>query len=348
MRDTPGDYRVEFTGYCGHEDEVLRLRNANRAVVQTRAYLDWRYRTHPGLPQPRIAWLRDSSGLALGMAAAIYRCFWIDGIACAVAVLGDISLDERLRGQGMGRRLLAGLSGELASGVGGGRGFVIPTEAARRSLDALGWRDAGQLISYVCLVDPAEQLGRRLGNASFARLLASPVRAVLALSARLQRRRDCRIELVDDFGESFDDCWTNLQKSGLIVGDRSGATLRWRYRDHPSRRFRVASFLRGRELRGYVVFETTHEGSDLSIQDMLAVERGELPGMLAHFISWCLGQRGLGAVRVSLSRGHPYAAGLWRLGFIPREAQARFQVLEPSAQASFVGTWWLNAGDKDI
>lgn len=349
MQGSAGGFSVELGGYCGHEDEILRLRNANRSVVQTRDFLDWRYRTLPELPPPRIAWLRDPSGRAVGMAAAIYRRFWIDGVACPVGVLGDISLDERLRGQGLGQQLLAGLSRELQHAEGGGRGFVIPTEAARRSLAALGWRDAGQLIPYVCLVDPAAHLARRVGSAGLADLLALPFRGVLSLAARLQRRRDWSIELADDFDERFDALWSSFPKTGLILGDRSRAALRWRYHDHPNRRFRVARFLHAGEMRGYVVFETTQDGSDLSVQDMLVVGQRDLPCVLAVFLSWCLAQHWLGTVRVALSQGHPYAAGLWRLGFVAREPQARFQVLEAAVQAAPpAGAWSLTAGDKDI
>lgn len=344
-----GDFRLDVTGYGGHEEEILHVRNANRGVAQRRDYLDWRYRTLPGLPQPRVAWLRDADGQALGMAAAIYRRFWIDGAACAVGVLGDISLDARLRGQGLGQRLLAGLSRELGQGARGLCGFVIPTEAARRSLAALGWRDAGRLIPHVCPVDPAVRLGRRPGSAHFAALLAVPFRAALSLAARLQRRGDCSLELGEDFDARFDALWAAVPKAGRILSDRSRAALCWRYGDHPSRRFRIARFLRAGELKGYVVFETADDGSDLSIQDAVIAEPAALPDMLALFVAWCLGQPRLGTVRMSLSEGHPHAAGLWRLGFVPRKAQGRFQVLESSpARSPGRNVWCLTAGDKDI
>lgn len=350
MRSGAGEYMIELTGYSGYEEQVLRLRNVNRSVAQTGEFLDWRYRILPGLPPPRVAWLLDPAGCPVGMAAAIFRSFCIDGVSSAVGVLGDISLDKRLRGAGFGQRLLAGLSRDLEHMAGGGgRGFVIPTEAARRSLKALGWCDAGQLIPHVCLVDPSVQLTRRLGSGRFAAVLAWPVRAVLSLAARLQQRRGGEIELADDFDEQFDALWSSLPKTGLILGDRSRATLCWRYRDHPSRRFRIARFLRAGVLRGYVIFEMAEGDSELSIQDMVVAERGDLPCMLALFVSWCLGQHRLGTARVSLSEGHPHAASLWRLGFVPRAPQGRFQVLDGSSQgARFAGRWCLTAGDKDI
>src|ERR1041385_5662786 len=109
-----GDLSLVLTGYAGHEEQVLRVRNANRSTEQTRGYMDWRYRQLPNMPPPCVAWLVSASGEAVGMAAAIFRAFWVNGVASHLAVVGDISLDERLRGKGFGQQLLAGLCGPLA------------------------------------------------------------------------------------------------------------------------------------------------------------------------------------------------------------------------------------------
>lgn len=344
-----GEFQFEVSGYVGHEEEVLRLRNANRSVAQLRDYLDWRYHTLPGLPKPRIAWLRDVSGQAVGVAAAIYRRFWIDGVAAPVAVLGDISLDAHLRGRGLGRRLLIAVSRELEKSEHGLKGFVIPTEAAARSLTSIGWRSAGRMVSHVCLVNPAVWLRLRPGGAGFATALAALPRSLLAFAARLQRCDEWSLELCEDFDRRFDALWSALPKAGRILSDRSCSTLRWRYRDHPSRRFRVACFLRSGQLMGYLVFEMSADASDLSIQDFVLAEPTGLPEVLSLFVTWCLGQQRIGTVRMSLSEGHPHAVSLWRLGFVAREPQGRFHVLDTlSGKARGSSMWCLTAGDKDI
>src|SRR4051794_28822660 len=91
------EYRVAFTSYDGEEDHVLRLRNLTRETIQDRSYLDWRYRSPPGQPKPIIAWVLDARGGRVGMAGLIFRPYWIDGALAAVAVLGDIALNEDLR-----------------------------------------------------------------------------------------------------------------------------------------------------------------------------------------------------------------------------------------------------------
>lgn len=344
-----GGLKVVLTGYEGHEDEVLHVRNANRETAQSRQYLDWRYRPLPGLPAPRIAWMRSDSGEAVGMAAAIFRPFCIDGVPSNVAVVGDISLDQRLRGQGLGQALLAGLTRELGQGTSGSPALVIPNEAARRSLDGLGWRRAGQLNPHVCPVDPALSLTRRGRNATLAAALGTPIRGALALSAKLRARKGFAIRLTDEFDESFDDLWARLPKGGLILSGRASATLTWRYHEHPTRRFTVARFVCGVKLRGYVVFETAQPESEWSIQDIVVADRSDLPCMLALLIDHCFDTGGVSTIRLALSDGHPYARWLWRLGFVPRATQGTFQVLEPSRPGGrFEGRWCLTQGDKDI
>jgi GNAT superfamily N-acetyltransferase len=283
------------------------------------------------------------------MAAAIFRAFWVNGVFSRVAVVGDISLDEGLRGRGVGQQLLAGLSRHIEQRLSGSCAFVIPTEAARRSLDSVGWRTAGELIPYVCPINPAMRLKKLVGRKILAAVLCWPVRSMISLAVRLQMRRGFGIEVVDQFDERFDQLWARVPKAGWILGDKGRASLTWHFRDHPSRRFRVAQLVRGGELRGFVVFETEQAEPELTIQDIVVADQADLPCMLALFLLHCLERGDLGAVRLALSDRHPYARQLWRLGFIARASQGVFQVLEPPApQPGIEGVWCLTAGDKDI
>src|SRR5438445_1861291 len=92
-----GSYRLAVTGYAGFEGEIQRLRNANRPLARTATYLNWRYAGSAGAPDPKIFWISDGTERFLGMAALIFRPFWVNGELQHVAVLGDISLDAGLR-----------------------------------------------------------------------------------------------------------------------------------------------------------------------------------------------------------------------------------------------------------
>lgn len=343
------DLSLVFTSYVGNEERVLLLRNSNRCTPQTREYLDWRYCQLPDMPAPCIAWLISAAGEAVGMAAAIFRPYWMNGTLSHIAVLGDISLAEGLRGRGVGQQLLAGLSRHLRLGSSGGWAFVIPTEAARRSLHSIGWRTAGELLPYVCPINPGLRLKKIMAGNNLVAGLCRPIHSMLLLALRRQLSKGDVIEVVDEFGERFDNLWARVPKTGRIIGDRGRASLVWRYRAHPNRRFRVAQLIRGGELRGFVVFETEETEPEWIIQDIVVVDQSDLPRMLALFLLHCLECGDLAAVRLTLSDQHPYARQLWRLGFIARASRGVFQVLElPHRPSGIEGLWCLTAGDKDI
>jgi GNAT superfamily N-acetyltransferase len=343
------DFSLALTGYADNEDRVLHLRNANRDTAQTREFLDWRYRQLPDMPSPCIAWLMSSAGEAVGMAAAVFRAFWVNGALSRMAVVGDISLDKRLRGKGVGQQLLVGLSRHLEQRVPGGCALVIPTEAARRSLDLVGWRTVGRLIPYVCPIKPAMQLTRLVRSERFSAGLCWPIRSALSLAVRLQMSKGFFIEVVDEFDEKVDQLWARVSKVGWILGDKGRTTLTWRYRDHPNRRFRVAQLVRGGELRGFLVFEMGQAEPEWTIQDIVVADQADLSCMLALFLFHCIERGDLVAVRLVLSDWHPYARRLWRLGFIARAPLGVFQVLaSPTWQPGLEAQWCLTAGDKDI
>ena len=93
------------------------------------------------------------------MAAAIFRSYWVRGSVTTVAVIGDISLDTRWRGRGLGQVLLRFMTQHLDENT-PRYGLVIPTESARRSLAKVGWTTAGELGSLVFVLD-AEPYVRR-------------------------------------------------------------------------------------------------------------------------------------------------------------------------------------------
>jgi GNAT superfamily N-acetyltransferase len=333
----------------GYEEQILRLRNMNRETAQTREYLDWRYQQLPDNPPPRVAWLVSGAGEAVGMAAAIFRIFWIKDALESVAVIGDISLDACLRGQGLGQKLLKGLSEDLINRPLSCRAFVIPTEAARRSLNSLGWRSAGKLIPYVCLLNPSIRLARVLRSKSFGGMLGVLARSILRMSAKSQVKNGFWIDITDGFDSAFDELWARLPKAGLIMSDRRFANLTWRYHNHPNHSFRVARLICKGELKGYVIFEAKLADREYIIQDIVVENEADLVCMLALFISYCIDHGDVDSIRLLLSDCHPYSHKLWRLGFFARDVQAIFQALDsPLLDMSTTVLWCLTGGDKDI
>lgn len=343
-------YGCTVTSYAGVQGRVLEVRNANRSVPQPQSYLDWRYETPGDAPEPKIFWLNAPSGDVVGMAAVIFRQYWLGSRRMYVPVVGDISVDSRLRGKGLGRLLLDSLTRYLSQHYSDRPALVIPTESARRSLAALGWVTAGRLVPHVFLIDPGAQLRGKLKSAALSRSITAAYRRCMTLWLR---RKALGAECLEDGGQfdaTFDELWQRRLGSGSMQRDMSAASLEWRYARHPNHRFHVVKLLGQRGLQGFIVYELLRELAELSIHDLFVVDPQLLPGFLAAFLLRHMQEAQVKAVRLTLSDTHSYRTFLHRLGFVPRPADAVvFQALYPAnAPANAAGSWSMTFGDKDI
>ena len=338
--------QFSVTGYSGFEDEILQLLNANRPATLTRRWLDWRYTQLPGVPPPKVFWIRLNDRPAVGMASLIFRRYWVNGEPRDIAVLGDISLKKDLRGLGLGRQLMAFIGRHLNSWP-NHSAFVIPTSAAERCLSATGWTTAGRFVPHVFLMDPTDALRRTVRREWLARGIAALYKRAIATGLRLTGPRRASLQLVDDVDETFDTLWRQFPKRNLILRDMSQETLRWRYIRHPDHRFRAAKLMTEEGLTGYLIFEVGQQDRTCRIHDVLVKRPRDLRRMLVLFAQHVQTMGHPSSIRLVLADRHPYGRSLWKSGFLARPAQSVFQVR--SAERGFnQQAWHLTAGDKDV
>ena len=344
-----GDYQFAVTGYAGFAGEILRLRNANRSAAQTAAYLDWRYAVSPGAPEPKIVWVRDDAGHSRGMAALIFRPFWLNGELQYIAVLGDISLDSELRGKGLGRCLLKFMTDYLDQSHPERLAMVIPNEAAERSLTHVGWMVGGRLVPYVFVLNPEAKLPSILKGSHLGVGVARAASKAMASVHRWHLRAGYSLSVVDTLDDSFDVFWKRYPKTRLLLSDRGIETLSWRYVDHPQNKFGFAKLEHDGRFMGYLVYERSGATPMCSVYDFILLEHSDLPCLLALFVKHCADQGSIDTIRLLLVGEHPYRRQLWKLGFIAREDAGVFQLYGPKAQARLrESKWFLTYGDKDI
>jgi len=332
------------SGFAGAEPEILRLRNTNRDSPETLEYLRWRYHTAPGCPPPVVCWLHAPGGERIGMAAAIFRAYRFGDERVPTAVIGDISLDARWRGRGLGERLLRHLSEHLDEHHPRCPCLVIPTDSARRSLAAAGWVTGGELLPMVYLSDVGPYLKPLVRSARLASFLARPLRRFAG--RRLQRLAPPAgtLELADVPPERVvDSPWGG---EAAMVRDLSGETLHWRYVRHPRMRFRFAAFREAGAARGLAVFEDHAAAGYWIIYDLRAATAADLRATLALLLERARATPRLSSVRVLLSGSHPAHEVLRQLGYIARPAEAVYQVHSRDGSAER-RPWYLTQGDKD-
>jgi len=336
----------EVTGSAGLEQEILRLRNANRDHAETAEYLSWRYRSSPDAPAARVFWLLSPDGQRIGMASAVFRPYWIRGSRVLTAVIGDISLDARWRGRGLGERLLRFMTTHLDEHFPEQPAFVIPTEAARRALANIGWVTPGALVPHVYVFDATRYVRALVHSDWLAARIARQLRRLARLLARLHVPSDGTLQLQDTLEEPLLQFACRLAAPEGAVHDLGPESLRWRYAQHPRTRFSFGTFSRAGELRGFLIFEETTLERTCSIYDLVATTPADMRAMLALFILRGLATPDLTTLRMLLGESHPGRACLRRLGFIARAAEAVFQVHSRHGIAEGL-TWCVTQGDKD-
>jgi GNAT superfamily N-acetyltransferase len=333
------------TGYEGLQHEIVLLRNANRDRPETLDYLKWRYRSVPDAPEPRVFWLLHPSGERVGMASAIFRPYRINTERVLTAVIGDISLDARWRGRGLGQVLLRFMTKYLDEHYPRQPAFVIPTESARRALASLGWITPGTLVPYVCVLDATPYLGATLRSQRLAGVIAGRLQSAVRAITRLSAPRNGALFLSNARDDSTFELAGAPSASPGAVHDLGADELNWRYAQHPHTRFVYGRFYRADSLRGIVVFEDDVLTRTCSIYDLRASDPTDLRAMVALLV-----RRGLAAeltsVRMTLDNRHPARSCLRGLGFIARRADSVFQVHSCSGLAENA-TWRVTQGDKD-
>ncbi len=333
------------SGFSGTESQILRLRNTNRDTPETLAYLAWRYEVEPDCPPPRIYWLLTPDQERIGMASAIFRSYQIAGTRTPVAVIGDISLDERWRRRGLGQKLLRFMTDHLAQSYPQYPSLVIPTPSAQRSLARVGWISGGQLAPLVCVLDPSRRLPRFVGGALPA--AASRVtRAAVRLLSRSHIPRDCTLEVSATLSATLRARLPHFPPSGRISRTLDAPTLDWRYVRHPHARFKFATFARAGRPRAFLVFEESQSEGTCFLYDMAAEDTSSLRGLLALFVRRGAETPALRTLRVLLDTKHSARVVLRQVGFIARAPEAAFQLFAAASQDPPRG-WCLTQGDKD-
>jgi GNAT superfamily N-acetyltransferase len=334
------------TAFGGSESQILRLRNANRERPETLEYLRWRYERPPDCPEPCVYWLLSNDAECIGMASAIFRPYFLDGRRQPVAVIGDISLDASWRGRGLGRALLRFMTSHLAQHYPDHAALVIPTESARRALDACGWRTAGTLSPMVYVLEPASYLKPLLGSAGLANALAATLRSWGRGWVSRYVPRAGELQFSNSLAGLSGPHPAQVAPAGIAVRDQSAALLEWRYARHPHTRFTFATLQDGGSVKALLVFEDCTLDGSCTIYDLLAETAEDLRALVALFVLHTLRLGRFTTLRAALDAQHPARSGLRRLGFVSRPDDAVFQVHSSGGVADGL-KWRLSQGDKD-
>jgi hypothetical protein len=334
----------------GAERELTQLWRENLPVAgDLYRKLRWFYLEAPtGPARAFLLHPRSSGASAVGTAGAGVRAFAVGSVALEAALVADLAVASAHRSVFPALSLVRSVRGAVLERFPLAYGF--PNTSAEPVFRRAGYELLGRMTRYVRVLRHRAHLERRLdlGSISGAAAAILDRTRLGAVQMRVARQRG-RLAWVNGFDTRFDRLWQIAQGDFDIVAQRDAAFLKWRFLEHPSDAFRIASLIGSQgQLDAYAIVE--QEGSMLHVRDLFGRSRalGPLLDQLA-LAGWHEGA-------ASLSMRHLGSGSFVRVlrerGFWPRE-QVRAVVVaraERAADSELLdpGRWHLTDADEDF
>lgn len=344
------DFSFCTTPYHGFENEVLRLRNRNRSVPQTRAYLDWRYLGQNSQSPPEIFWIQTTTGAFIGMAALIYRPYWLGNKKYELMVFGDISLDREYRGIGLADKFFLFIQEQIHQ-KSAPCALVIPNKAAGKVLNRSGWHEQDRLVHHVLLLNPQKKIYELVKIKILSYLVNKLYRFLLKIKCKAVRTEGLTLNIISEFSDEFDTFWELFGKENICIRDKTRRSLQWRYTNHPGdESFSIATCHIDNNLIGYLVYVINADTKTLTVSDLMVMHEKYISGFVKLFIDTIKKNIRIDSIRIILNEGHPYCGQLKKVGFSARKGGQQVQTFVPDKAVTALDRyqWFLTAGDKDV
>ncbi len=306
---------------------------------------DWLYHRNPyGVARAWIA-IDQTTGEAVGVAAAFPRRSFAKGTIRDVYVMGDFCLDHQHRALGLAvqlqRTCFLDLGPQLSS-----LSYDFPSDRMMAVYRRIKIDSIRQSVRWSKPLRANRLIRRAINSPGLTRLFSAPVNRVLRLNtSRIKGNGKYQVtEHRDRCGPEFSSLAEEISCAYGICVARTAEYLNWRYADHPSIRYQILAARSGDKLRGYIV--VSEAANDAKIVDFFAVPE---PGVWTSLLSGALmllQHRPIFSLNFAVLGTSFLSPLLKTWGFIARES---FPVVTYGASdlAGLDSPWFLTDGDRE-
>jgi RimJ/RimL family protein N-acetyltransferase len=336
-------------------------------VVQTdiSRYKEWILRMWaenlPGTPPGRFEWINhgdpageavwffafeEASGDPVGTVSIMPRDVFLNRKKARAGILGDIMVQSKHRGLGVGLRLVRATVEHMAE-LGLEFVYSIPNEASRKTMERAGLRGIGMLQTMVRPIRAEYYLEKHLNPIIAKAVSAIADQAMKLISRETYVRPKGVFEELRSFDEAFGRFWERkiAEDADGAIGDRRPSYLTWRYLKNPEHDFRVIMFKRDgdRDLEGYLVF--CIDFGKMRIYDIFALEEEAVEALLKRAVTLAREEKCHG-IYVEVFERNPLVKDLKLFRFMDTKDDAR--ILALGCDQLMNGEWLFFAGDRNI
>jgi len=329
-------------------DLLIDLLSRNLGSIDGGRRYEWLYLENPY--GPARAWIATEGNTerGVGAAAAFPRAMFVGGATRHGYVLGDFCVDQHRRTLGLALQLQrACLEGIVSTPH--LLAYDFPSDRMMAIYRRMQISPAGEIVRWAKPLRANRKIGKLVGSATLAGLLAAPVNELLEWKDWVSLPRGGWM-IVEHEGFCKEEFTHLAHAIGSRYGscvDRSAAYLNWRYLRHPLVRHELLAARQGQELRGYVVFSQTSE--DAKIVDLFGFSDTAMWTALVGRAVSLLRDRGVATLSIPAVASSPWAGLLKGWGFHPREV-APVIVCDPGSAADCAAgawNWFLTDGDRE-
>lgn len=316
----PREPRLDLRPYVpGDEEAIVELFHASFGQTIGLDFWRWRFRDNPAGPGIiELAWDGDRLAAHYAVSPVLLT---VGGERVASALSGTTMTHPDYRGLGLFVTLARRVYDRMRE-QGFGLVWGFPNANSHRGfVDHLGWTDIYEV----------PMLRRRVDG-------GGPLPSVDG------------VRELDDFDGRFEELWERVESGYAVAARRTLAYLRWRFRDNPVERYRIAAAVRDGTVAGYGVFKRYRD--EMQVVDLLGRDETVAADVVAA-VTRTAAEEGASSVALWVNVGHPLHRRLERLGFRNGEPVTYFGGLPLQPElldrgiCDYAG-WHLTLGDSDV
>lgn len=341
-----------------HVEALMRLWRENMSDRRVGSVLSlrrrWLYDANPAGRAVTSLVRETKTGRIMGAASAYPRMFQVGDRVVKAGILADFVVEEGHRVAGpaiMVQRAVAKAAMEA------GFGFLCgyPNRGAAPIFLRLRYKKIGETVTWVKLLKAGPQL-EKFVNPVAARLAGLLLDRILdANDLRLAFARPAAGGAVPDpkLDARFDDLWRRGRVRDRVAGVRDAAYLRWRYAEHPTRRYELfATERKDGKLHGYVVYRV--QDGRVFLEDLFC--DGGSAQVEALLLRFCRRMRhdGHASVVSSYVGAEGFFGSLASTQFMQRPGRRVFMAYVDKSEEALrdsvydVANWAMHDGELDI
>ena len=205
-------------------------------------YFDWQYRNNPKGKAIVLLAIDDlNHDLIVGTNTIIPTSLLIDQNEILSSLACNVQVDPNYQKRGIFSKLLSSMT-SVAKMKGISSLFAIPNE---NSFPAFINEGSSEIIQLPLLVRPIK----------LSRYFSSPINKILKIFDNHWKIKTSSFNVQEFNGnfENFEKLLKKTSKRVSIIQNRNKDYLKWRYLDHPTRKYQIYTLKQNEELVGYII-----------------------------------------------------------------------------------------------